>query len=111
MVQKSTLPLLHSMKKFKGENFAEFIEHLRDETVDDLCECVFNVINTDIKLSKAKKNALKRHIKKNCSVKRLKKISDKTVPLFKRKKALKMEGKGLPLILASVIPFLTKLFL
>lgn len=98
------------MKKLKKDDIPDFIDNLNDISVDDLCECVFNVIHTDLKLSKHKKNCLKQHIKKNCSVHRLKTITNKNTPLFKRRKALKMEGKGLPMILASVIPFLSSLF-
>jgi hypothetical protein len=43
-------------------------------------------------------------------VHRLNKISKKSHPISKRRKALQQEGKGLPLLLASAIPFLIDLF-
>jgi len=35
---------------------------------------------------------------------------NKRIPLSKRKTALAQEGRGLPFLLASAIPFLTSLF-
>jgi len=93
-----------------AEEFSHFIDSVNDKTVDDICECVHNVINTDLKFSGKQIKNLKKHIKSHCCVKRIKTITNKRVPLFKRRKNLKMEGKGLPLLLASTIPFLISLF-
>lgn len=93
-----------------SKDFAKFITKADDETINDLCECIYNVINTDLNFSSRKKTCLKNHIHKNCSKVRLKKIMDKKVALSKRRTAMKQEGRGLPFLLASVIPFLTSLF-
>lgn len=92
-------------------DFSKFINKADDDLINDLCECVFNVINTDLKFKKKKKTCLKQHIHKNCSKVRLKKIMNKKIPLSKRRAALKQEGRGLPFLLASAIPFLTSLFM
>lgn len=110
MIEKSTLSLLKLIKKLSRDDLNHIIEHLNDKSIDNLCECVYNVVNTDLKLSKCKRTRLKHHIKKNCCQNRIKLIMNKKVPLLKRRKALKMEGKGLPFILSAVIPFLTSLF-
>jgi hypothetical protein len=36
---------------------------------------------------------------------------NKKLPLSKRRTALKQEGRGLPFLLASAIPFITSLFM
>jgi len=54
---------------------------------------------------------LKKFIKSNCSLHRLEKISKKSLPVTQRRKALKQEGKGLPLLLGAAIPFLMDLFM
>lgn len=110
MIRKNSLHLLTAMKKLKESDLSHVIEHLSDETINDICECIYNVIHTDLNMSKSKRNKLKKHIKTKCSVHRIKKIVDAKTPISKRRKALKMEGRGLPFILASVIPFLTSLF-
>jgi len=79
------------------------------QTSNNICECVYNVIHTDLNLPKQKKNKLKNFIKANCSIHRINKIASKKENLFKRRKALKQEGKGLPMILATAIPFLIDL--
>lgn len=109
-MKKTFVSVLKMMKNLGSADVKDVIEHLNDDSIDNLCECVFNVINTDLKLSKAKKMKLRNHIKKNCCLSNLKKITNKKVPLFKRRKALQMEGRGLPMLIASVVPFLISLF-
>ncbi len=109
-MKKSFLPLLKVMKKLGGDEINSLLEHLNDESIDNVCECVYNVVNTDLKLSKAKRLKLKNHIKKNCCLANIKKISNRKIPIFKRRKALQMEGRGLPMLIASVVPFLISLF-
>jgi hypothetical protein len=110
MVNKQLLNLMKLIRKMNAEEFSHFIDSVNDKTVDDICECVHNVINTDLNFNGAKIRHLKKHIKTNCCVKRIKTITNKKIPLFKRRKTLKMEGKGLPFLLASTIPFLISLF-
>lgn len=110
MVQKEILSLLKRIKKMSPEQFAVMIDSVTDKTIDDLCECIFNVINTDLGFSRKKKKCLKNHIHKNCSTSRLKNIATRKTPLSKRRKMLKQEGKGLPLLLGSLIPLITSLF-
>ena len=110
MIREDFLSILKIMKKLTGNDLQSFLDHLNDDSIDNVCECVYNVVNTDLKMSKAKRMKLKNHVKKNCCLSNIKKITNRKVPIFKRRKALQMEGRGLPLILASVIPFLTSLF-
>jgi hypothetical protein len=111
MIQNKHLPLINVLSKMKPEDFQTILDVLPDEATEIICECVFNVLNTDIKLPPKKKSHLRKFIKSNCSIHRLSKISKKSIPISKRKKALKQEGKGLPLILGAAIPFLMDLFM
>lgn len=107
--RKTQLDLIKSLSKLKEKDVQCLLSHISDDAIDCLCECVFNVLNTDLKLSSKKKNSLKKLIKTNCSTHRLKQISNKKNPISKRRRALKMEGKGLPFLLSAAIPFLTNL--
>ena len=111
MVQPSMIKILRRIRKMSDKEFSKFVHNADDDLINDLCECVFNVINTDLKFKKRKKTCLKNHIHKNCSKIRLKKIMNKKIPLSKRRSAMKQEGRGLPFLLASAIPFLTSLFM
>ena len=106
---KKLVPLIKSLSKMKEEEIGHSIDCLSEEAVDGICECIFNVIYTDLKLNPKKKAALKRHIKQKCSIKRLKLITKKTYPVSKSRLLLKQEGSGLPLILLTAVPFLINL--
>jgi len=109
-MKRNFIPVLKMMKNLGSSDLRDVIEHLNDDSIDNLCECVFNIINTDLKLSQAKKRKLRNHIRKNCCLSNLRKITNRKLPIFKRRKALQMEGRGLPMLIASVVPFLISLF-
>jgi len=50
---------MQMIKKMKGDDFSTLVEFLDDSSVDSVCECVFNVINTDLRLSGKTRNKLK----------------------------------------------------
>lgn len=110
MIERNFIPFLKLCQRLKANDFESLVDHLSDKSIDSICECVFNVVNTDLKLPRHKCTRLKRHIKTRCNVKRIKLIGNKKQSVSKRRSAIKQEGKGLGLILASVIPFLTSLF-
>jgi|688.fasta_scaffold07282_18 putative N-acetylmannosamine-6-phosphate epimerase len=107
--KKKYLPLLNILKRLKPKDVSDIMEFLTDDAIDNICECVYNVIHTDINLPSRKKAKLRNFIKSNCSIHRINKITSKKEALFKRRKALSQEGKGLPLLLGAAIPFLTDL--
>ena len=107
--KKEFLPLLEVLRKLKSDDVPKIMDHLHDRCINHICECYYNVIHTDLKMSAKKRNKLRNHIKTNCKMHRLKTICSKSTPVFKRRKALKQEGKGLPLILSAAIPFLASL--
>lgn len=111
MIDKSFLTMLKVIKSMKKGDFEKLVAFLNDQSIDHICECVFNIINTDLKMPKKKLTCLRRHVHRNCNPKRLQAISNKNTPILKRRMLIKQEGKGLPMLLASVIPFLADLLL
>ena len=109
MNKAKLVPLIKSLSKMKQDDVSHCVDCLNDETVDSICECVYNVIFTDLKLSSKKKASLKRHIKTKCSIEKIKKITKKSYPVSKRRELLKQEGSGLPLLLMTAVPFLIDL--
>ena len=107
--KKKLLPLLKAFSKMDGKDVGNTVDLLSDEGVDGICECVYNVIFTDLKLSPRKKSQLKRHIKNKCCIKKIRTIIDKSQPVSKRRLLLKQEGSGLPLLLMTAVPFLVDL--
>lgn len=107
--KKNLLNFLTTMKKLNSNQLKEVIEYLKDDAIDGMCECVYNILYTDFNLSESKRKKLRRLIKTKCCTKRLRVISNKKHPISKRRKALKMEGKGLPFLLGAGIPFLINL--
>jgi hypothetical protein len=108
-ISKEKMDLYKSLHKLKPEILQNVIQHLDDNSIDSLCECVYNVIHTDLSLSSKAKQRLRNQLKKKCSKKNLKIITTKKVPVSKRRKALSQEGTGIGLILGTVIPYLAKL--
>lgn len=108
---KNQFHLYKTLHKLPKDTLKHLIKHLDDQSINQICECVYNVIYTDLKLSKKKKNSLKKKLHTHCCVKNLKKISNKKLTVSKRRKALMQEGEGIGLILSAIIPLLTKLFM
>jgi hypothetical protein len=106
--KKSLFPLVKIISKMKPDDIPGVIDLLSNEGVNGICECVYNVIFNDLKLSSKKKSALKKKIKNKCSLEKLKVVVGKQ-PISKRRDYLKQEAGGLPFILATAIPFLANL--
>ncbi len=85
------------------------LKHLDDDSVDDVCECLYNVVFTDLNLSKQKKQMLRKHIKK--SIPDINMLTNRATSVSKRRQALSQHGNGIGLILSAILPFLTKLFI
>lgn len=108
---KKNLPLYESLKKLPKEALKHVIEHLDDDSIDAICECVYNVVHTNLNMSKKKKSTLKKNLHAHCCLKNLKRISNSKLSVSKRRKALMQEGQGIGLILSAIVPLLTKLFM
>ena len=64
-LSKEKLKLYQSLQKMKPDVLSEIMQHLDDNSINDLCECVYNVIHTDLSLSPKVKQRLRNHLKKN----------------------------------------------
>jgi hypothetical protein len=106
--KKSQLNLLRILKKLRNEDRSKLIPYLKPEAVEFLCECFHNVLFTDLKVRN--KSGIKKKLKSNCSVHRLKLIASKSKPHQAKVRALQQEGAGIGLILSAALPFLTSLF-
>lgn len=107
-IAKQKIQLYKSLQKVKPDVLSDILQHLNDNSIDDLCECVYNVIHTDLSLTPKVKQKLRKQLKQKCSTKNLRTIVSKKIPVSKRRKALSQEGAGLGIILATVVPYLAK---
>ncbi len=95
MISTKDLPLIRVLSKLKPEDIPPLIDVLPDEATEIICECVYNVLHTDIKLSPKKKSHLKKFIKNNCNIHRLEKIREMQNDTIKRDQELKAEKQKL----------------
>ena len=102
--------LYSALNKVPPNLLNHVITHLDDQSIDDICECVYNLIYTDLSLSSKQKRKLQKNLHKHCCIKNLKVISSKGISVSKRRKALQQEGTGLGLIFSTIVPLLAKLF-
>lgn len=100
------LNFLKALKKLKTPELVQLLDHLDDNSINSLCECVYNLLYTDFNMTAKQKRKIKNKIKSKCNIARLKKISNKKTPLSKRRMALKMEGRGIGILLSAAIPLL-----
>lgn len=107
--KREKIKLYESLVKLKPDTLGKIVQHLDENSVDAICECVYNVVHSDLNLSKAAKRKLKRKLQKSCTKKNLQIIMKKKNSLSKRRKALSQEGSGIGLILATVVPLLANL--
>jgi len=63
-VSKEKFKLYKSLHKLKPDVLCDVIQHLDDNSINDLCECVYNVIHTDLSLSPKVKQRLRNQLKK-----------------------------------------------
>ena len=49
--KREKLKLYESLIKLKTETLGNIIKHLDDNSIDAICECVYNVVHNDLKLS------------------------------------------------------------
>ena len=98
------------LAKFPKEHISHIIDHLDDNSIEMICECVYNAIYTDLSISKKKKKNLRKRLHKHCCMKNLKTITTPSITVSKKRKALKQEGTGLGFILSTIVPLITKLF-
>ena len=99
-----------ALNRLGDGDLIEVLNHLNDNAINVLCECIYNSIYTDLKIPQNKKRKIKDHFANQKSLQNLKFITNKTTSLAKKRKALHQEGKGIGAILGAVVPLITSLF-
>lgn len=110
MLSKDKVQLFNALSKLNTENLTHILKHIDPKGVESVCECVFNTIYTDLRLSKKKRNHIKKLFGDKKALRNLKVITTKNKNSDKKRKALIQEGRGIGLILATVAPLLASLF-
>jgi hypothetical protein len=108
-ISANQISFYQSLNRLKPNELKHIINHLNEDGINSICECIYNIIYTDLHLNKRKKKILKTHIKTHCCLKNLKIITNKKYNILTKKKALLKEGKGIGLILSTLSPLLTNL--
>ena len=88
---------LHVLSNSKPKLSKALMKTCDDELVKCVCECCANVIKGHVPVSNAVKEKLKKHKTT------LRFLSDKKVPLSKKRKRLIQKGGFLPLLLPAII--------
>lgn len=110
MLSKNKVNLFKALSRLSNDNLTHVLKHIDANGVESLCECVFNTIYTDLKLSNRNRQKIKKVLNNKKSRRNLNIITDRSKNVLKKRKALLQEGQGIGLILASVAPLLASLF-
>jgi hypothetical protein len=97
-----TLELLKLISKSKQPK--SILRKCSNSVIKTLCECAVNVIRGNVPLTKNKKKILSSHKRS------LRKLSDKSIPLFKKRRLLVQRGDGfLSILLPAAISVISSL--
>lgn len=110
MLNKDKALLISALKKLNTSELTHVIKHIDSAGIENICECVFNTIYTDLKLSKSKKRKIKSKLNNEKSKRNIDIITKKRNNTLKKRAALLQEGEGLGLILSAIAPLITSLF-
>lgn len=111
MLSKNKLKLFDALSSVKKDKLVHILKHIDEKGIESICECVFNTIYTDLKLSNPKRNSIKQTFKNKKGLRNLRIITNKEKDYLKKKRALIQEGSGIGLLLATVAPLLAQLFM
>jgi hypothetical protein len=99
--------LLKLIKKSKSDDRNVILEHLNDDSIDFICEVIYNVINGKIRLTKHQTNKLRNKLREDKKCFRY--LSKKGVKTKRRRKLIKQNGRGIGAILSIVLPIILEL--
>jgi hypothetical protein len=106
-INKKTFPLIDSLCKLNDSEQQSVIKYLNKEGREAIYECVANCIY-GTSISKLKRTELKEKLGSKKKV--YKYLARAANNPARKRKLLSQTGGGLPLILATVLPFLATLF-
>jgi len=104
MLDKNTAALYTSLSKLKPPDLQLLFKHVDEGCINKICEGVYNIIHTDLGLSKKKKNNLGKQLKNSQTLKNIKLLTKKKTNLSRKRKALIQEGQGVHSILSALAP-------
>lgn len=110
MLTKKTGDLICSLSKLDINKLKHIIQCLDDDSIECLCESVFNTIFTKLGISASKRNKIKSKLDNPTSRRNIKIITRKRSNIKKKRLALQQEGEGLGLILSTLAPIIASLF-
>ncbi len=110
MLNKDKALLINALKKLNTAELTHVVKHIDSDGIESLCECVFNTIYTDLKITQNKRRKIKSRLNNDNSKKNLSIITKKRNNISKKRAALLQEGEGLGLILSAIAPLITSLF-
>jgi hypothetical protein len=108
-ISPKLLRFFYGLKKLNTSELRHVIEHLNEDGVNAICECMYNIIHTDLGFTNKTKNRLRKHLKTHCKLRNLKTILRRNNDYRKRKRALIQEGGGLGVLFKFISPILTSL--
>lgn len=108
MLTKQKIILYKCLGVQKHNDLETILNFLTPQGIHSVCECVFNVIRTDLKLPECKVKKIRKSFKNKTSRKNINIILDKSVNSLSKLKALKKEKKGLKIILDAINNLLEK---
>ena len=102
VLKMSTIEQLKLLNKAKKKS--AFLKKCPNSVIKGICECAVNLLRGNIPITKQKKNKL-------VSYKRtLRRLGDRKVPLFKKRRLLVQKGEGfLSILLPAAVSILSSL--
>ena len=103
--KKSTKILLKALNKLKKDELNVLMDNFNDNGVNHVCEIFHNILHNNIRPTKSKLPALKKHMIKNRkNIEFLSKFSPKKRDIEEKRKILQSGGFPLIPILSAVVP-------
>jgi hypothetical protein len=99
--------LIKLLNKSKNEDREVILEHLNGNSINYLCEIIYNIIGGNVKLSKRQINKLRSELQHNKKCYRY--LSKKGGNEERKRKLIKQNGRGIGTILSIALPIILQL--
>ena len=102
------LTLLTVLKKLKKDDLKEILLHLSDDSIDHICEVLYNISYSQINMPQSKKRHLRKILEEHRKV--YNKITNRARPVTERRKLLQNQSGGsFANLLTAIVPVLMDL--
>lgn len=109
MLSKESLKLYRALNELNTPSLTHVLKHIDANGIESICECIYNTIYTDLSIPKSKSLKIRRNLANAQSKRNIKIITKKLNSTERKRRALIQEGKGIGLILSTVVPLLANL--